>query len=589
VGQVTVSVALEAGITDSIHSDAVRLPLNVQPLAIPDVYTQVGDFPGSWSTLLAVPEPALASSSVQVRLSRSPAGSVLQGLEYLTGYPYGCVEQTMSRALPNAVVGRALYKLGVEDPTLQNSLPELVGAGLQRLYGYQHDDGGWGWWYDDPSHPYQTAWVIFGLAVTAEAGYAVDPGVIERGASYLSGLLPDLDQRTRAYALYSLAAAGYGDPGTALDLADTAPELDPFSQAALALALDILGEREQALAILEILADTAESDTQEGNVQEIFWPRLEEDGHYYQKTMASTTRSTALALDAFTRLAPDHPLIPGMVRYLMSARRANGWGSTNETAFSILALTDHLLAVNEASPDMVFYLELNGQEILTGTLGQKALTTSLILPADHLLRGVNELRISQEGAGRLYYVINSRMLLPEGEIEPAGPVEVTRQYLDPKTQAPADRLVPGQLVQVRLTVILAQDASFLIVEDKLPGGLEALNERLNNTSHDAAAMDNDYAGPRLFWQEYGYNAKEVHSDRVSFFITEKNKGTFTLTYLARVTRLGTFTALPAETYGMYDEQLWGRSGSAVFIVDPDAATPALPRQPEPKQKPEDYE
>jgi alpha-2-macroglobulin len=61
-------------------------------------------------------------------------------------------------------------------------LPPKINAGLQRLYGFQHNDGGWGWWYDDRTDAYQTAWVVFGLAVTAEAGYEVDAQVIERGA-----------------------------------------------------------------------------------------------------------------------------------------------------------------------------------------------------------------------------------------------------------------------------------------------------------------------------------------------------------------------------------------------------------------------
>ena len=85
-------------------------------------------------------------SGLHLELSRSIAGTLLEGLEYLTGFPYGCVEQTMSRALPNAVVGRALNQLGVTDPTLQAGLPPKINASVQRLYGYQHNDGGWGWW-----------------------------------------------------------------------------------------------------------------------------------------------------------------------------------------------------------------------------------------------------------------------------------------------------------------------------------------------------------------------------------------------------------------------------------------------------------
>ena len=74
-------------------------------------------------------------------------------------------------------------------------LAEKINSGLQRLYGYQHIDGGWGWWHDDDSHAYQTAWVVYGLAMTMEAGFEVDPEVIRRGADWLVDNLEEMDIR----------------------------------------------------------------------------------------------------------------------------------------------------------------------------------------------------------------------------------------------------------------------------------------------------------------------------------------------------------------------------------------------------------
>ena len=70
------------------------------------------------------------------------------------------------------------------------------------------------------------------------------------------------------------------------------------------------------------------------------------------------------------------------------------------------------------------------------------------------------------------------------------------------------------------------------------------------------------------WQDYGYNYKEILGDRVSFFITEFERGSKTLTYYARATINGAFTALPAEAYAMYNEKLWGRSSSTIINVSP---------------------
>ena len=95
---------------------------------------------------------------------------------------------------------------------------------------------------------------------------------------------------------------------------------------------------------------------------------------------------------------------------------------------------------------------------------------------------------------------------------------------------------------------MPDNASYVIVEDNLPGGLEALNEGLNSSSHIATA----YEEPRYYWQDYGYNNKEIHGDRVSFFITEMDQGTQIFTYFARATHAGEFVALPVEVSALND-------------------------------------
>jgi uncharacterized protein YfaS (alpha-2-macroglobulin family) len=288
--------------------------------------------------------------------------------------------------------------------------------------------------------------------------------------------------------------------------------------------------------------------------------------------MASATRSTALALSAFVRVRPNHDLEPDIVRWLMGQRRQEGWGTTNETSFAILALTDHLLAAQEATAETDYSIELNGDLVASGTLGPGEPAVSLEVSAAEMEAGLNSLHIRQSESGRLYYVINSRIYLAQEQIERAGEIEVSREYLDLGTNRPITTTVPGELVRVRLTVTMTDRGAYIIVEDNLPGGLEALNERLNTTSH-VASVD-PYDEPRYYWQEYGYNQKEVHGDRVSFFITEMNGGRHSFTYLARATHTGEFVALPVEVSAMYDLTTWGRSASGRLVV----AAPGLDLQ-----------
>lgn len=538
-------------------ADGVQLPLMVEPLAIPNVETAVGEFTSQLNNTVTIPDDALDMSEVTIELSRSIAGSLLQGLDDLTGFPYGCVEQTMSKALPNAVVGRALTQLGIADPELEAELTKQINQGVQRLYGFQHEEGSWGWWHDDDAQAYQTAWVLFGLATTANAGYEVDPDVLANAANWLSANWAAMDARTQAFAIYSMTLAGHGEEAKADSVRQKLNELDAFAVAALALTYHGMGDTIKANQMLDHLAEMAE----ESNGRVTF-PGAQYDGGYDRKTMASTIRNTGLALSAFAQIAPGHALESGMVRYLMSQRRPFGWGTTNETAFTIIGLTDHLVGIGftESGNPVNYTVTINGTPFQLGTLdaGQPSITVTV--PRNQLRSGDNQIGITQQGANRLYYVIHSRILQPQEAIEAEGTLEVSRTYHAPDSPARLTTFAAGELVEVRLQVKTDHAMSYVIIEDQLPAGLEALNERLNTSSHEGIA----YEQPTFYWRTYGYNQKEIRDDRVTFFVTEILPGTHTITYLARVTQPGTVTAMPTEAYAMYELEMWGRSETAVL-------------------------
>ena len=570
--QVRVTSAKPTQVTITVKSngailDAILLPLDLQPSAIRDIQNQSGQFSGTLTLGLPLPNVERETSEVRLTLNRSMSGTLLNGLEYLTGYPYGCVEQTMSRALPNAVVANAAEKLGVGGPQLDARLEPLIKASIQRLYGLQHGDGGWGWWTDDVSDPYQTAWVLFGLGVMEDAGYAIEPRAMNGAAKWLedySKYESEYDIRTQAYALYSMAVAGRGDlEKTEALVSASIYELDPFSQAALALALNELGEKDQAQMILDILSQSALEDA-----EYVYWPQPSYDGEYHSKTMASSVRTTALALLAYAEIQPDNAFVPGIVNYLADQRQGiYGWGTTNETSFTILALTGHLIHEEGKIGSTPYEVLVNGKSLAFGKLDVGNASASIEIPLAELKEGPNSLIVATEGNNPIYFDLSTRYDMLRSEVDAAGNIQVTRKYLDPKTKQPLDTFTARQLVKVEVRVQFPENAYFVAVEDHLPGGLEALNEGLN-AANQVSMGSWGYEDYRpYYWQEYGYNYKEIRGDRVVFFITSMEKGTHTFTYFARATTSGHFIALPAQTYAMYDLSLWGRSESISVQID----------------------
>jgi len=323
------------------------------------------------------------------------------------------------------------------------------------------------------------------------------------------------------------------------------------------LASNELGEKKQAQTILDILSQSALKDN-----EYVYWPQPNYDGEYHSKTMASSVRTTALILLAYAKIQPEDVLVPEIVNYLADQRQGiYGWGTTNETSFTILALTGHLVHEERKIGSTPFEVLVNGKSLAFGTLEVSNASASIEIPLAELKDGVNTLLVTTQGSNSVYFDLSTRYDMLRSEVDAAGNIQVTRKYLDPKTKQPLDSFTIGQLVKVEVRVQFPENAYFVAVEDYLPGGLEALNEGLsaaNQVSMDSWGYE-DYRP--YYWQEHGYNYKEIRGDRVVFFITSLEKGTRNFTYYAWATTSGEFVALPAQAYAMYDLNLWGRSES----------------------------
>ena len=192
------------------ESDALELPLPINPPGVPITDPHSGSLTDAGSVKLtaAYPQEAVAGSrSLTIRLTPSVAGSIFSALEYLTSYPYGCVEQTMSSFLPDVIVTKTTHDLNLKQPMDQNDLDQKISAGLERLYGYHHQDGGWGWWATDDSHPFMTAYVVAGLSLARSAGISVDNQAIGAGAKWvLSYLSTHPENSARSQGVHDVCA-----------------------------------------------------------------------------------------------------------------------------------------------------------------------------------------------------------------------------------------------------------------------------------------------------------------------------------------------------------------------------------------------
>ncbi len=571
LGRDTVTARLSTAAGD----DAIELPFEVQPFAVGDRFARSGATTTSAVEPLVVPFHAIPESSrVEVNLTSGVALGIIDGVEDLIGYPYGCIEQTMSRMMPNAVVNRLVMELDIQAPEILAALPPMVAKGLQKIYSYQHSDGSWGYW-SGGQNAYITAYVLQGLVLLEQNGYAVERSVIDRGFSWLAANTDrEPDVRIRAYAAYVMATSGRGDAEALLELFRRRSELDAFGMAALAIALGKLGR----LDLAEKALDELEAMAVETTPSTARWPLDVPDpwrwDSYHWRTMASTDKYTAMALEALALLRPQSRLAPKAARWLMENRHGyyggygRGWSSPQATSFAVLALTDYIVATGELWAEYDWSVRLDGQLVASGhfdATNNRRRLPPVVLSGEDLTPGEHELVIAKQGNGTLYYTVVGRLALYYDGFEPIAAegfgLQLSRAYTPIEGRSGPGGWKVGDVVNVRLTLTTTDDLHYMILEDMLPAGLEALNDSLKTETSRVPSQ------PGGWWRWRGYERKEVRDDRVNFFATYLAAGTHTFDYPARAVTPGVFSARPAEAYAMYRPEVWGRSASDRVTVD----------------------
>ena len=269
--QVRSAVVTGKALTDE-ESDALELDLPVNIPGVKQSQARGGALAAGSAAAFDLTFPAKVqpgSRLLAIRISPSIAGSLFGALEYLTSFPYGCVEQTMSSFLPNIVVTQAVNELGLKVNLDTAGVQEKIRAGLDRLYNFQHEDGGWGWWETDESHPFMTAYVVAGLAQAKAAGVQVDADRVENGEKWVAKTFaadPKLAFDLRAYMQYALAVAGGPDANGLGQVYDQRAKLSPYGLAILGLALETVKDA-RAAEIAGALEQAAQQDAEQA-----WWP-----------------------------------------------------------------------------------------------------------------------------------------------------------------------------------------------------------------------------------------------------------------------------------------------------------------------------
>ncbi|MBN2148204.1 MAG: Ig-like domain-containing protein [Anaerolineales bacterium] len=571
--------------------DAVRLASGALPVlryTAPQTYATSGILDQEVQILELVSLPVTfdpSSGSLNVELAPSLAAAMLQALDSLENYPYDCTEQTLSRFLPNLETYRALQAFGIQSPDLQARLDRTLEEGLNRLLGRQNADGGWPWWPGGESDLHISAYVLFGLSRAQQAGLSIPEESFQRAIAYLSAGLVTPDQISDPWMLdrlafthFALLQAGSGDPAALSQLYEARDRLAPWAQALLALSLETTSPgSEQAHTLISDLQSAALR-----SATGAYW-QVPASGH---SSMITTLSNSAIVVYALAQRDPASALLPDAVRFLVANRQASGdlaggWGSTYESAWALMALTEYMKGTGELGGDFAFSATLNGIQIASGRAEGDARLNPVLaeIPLSSLYpSNPNALTILHEaGSGRLYYTAALSVYRPA---DTAAPLDrgliLGREYIlageAPRSATPIQVGQVGQSITVRLTLVAPNDMYHLVIEDYIPAGAEILNTSLKTSQQGEFVEPGPLYNPNdpfgNGWGWWLFEPAQIYDDHIAWAADYLPAGTYTLTYTLTLLQPGQYHVLPARAWMFYFPEIQGASAGALFEIKP---------------------
>ncbi len=553
---VPVSLA-DTPLTDNLAralSDAVetRFPVHFpMPLLRQAKFIRL-DQPGVPRNLLDSIDPNLLEGTGQIDLefARSPLADAAGSVDFLLTYPYGCLEQTTSSLIPWLAAAdlRSILPAFADIPPTK--VQAAIQAGADRLLSMQLPNGSFSYWPGNTeSADWASPYAGMGLLLAAENGAAVPDSAISSLVNHLAQTLRGISETTSPHALEThchsllvLSLAGAPQESYHNLLLDRLADLTPSARALLATAIahGADGEETRLAGARALMTSTVPF-------------RLKDDSWMPHSPLAAHQLIAWIAIDADSDEAAR-----GLDRMLKERNPYGHWHTTWGNGWSLLAMAEYAKHEGESSKTISINLETaEGTETITLDPGNPFASRNLEITPSLAL----SLTTDETAFVRLKVAAKPKIapLLPVAhngltidriheKILPDGSAEI---LTDPRV---------GDLIRVTLRVTLPADGTrYLIVEDLLPSIFETVNTSFSSqtSAQTIRTSEND-------WR---VSHSELRDDRALFFLDHiPQRGTYTLTYLARCTLDGQAVAPPAKVESMYDPSNVALSASRAFTT-----------------------
>ena len=512
------------------HAQEIRLPVRA---AVP--WEATADVlvlkPGETRTLAA---PADATMQRAFRVSGSPQAELVAAMDYLADYPYGCLEQTVSRMFPLLTGDVFLNRLATGRTSKAADAKDMLAAGVARVSSMVRWND-FTMWPDVDCAPWDREVSVYAAQFLVEASRAkcrVDADDLARVGRFLARWVFDANTNAAALACQVLAVTGKPNKDRMFALYDARASLSLLARARLARGFVRIGEPKRAR---ELVADAALA------------PKGVEE--------ASEALLALLEMDA------KDARIGRLVLFLQQARDKSRfhWGTTRANAAALHALGAYyrVAGLGDGQPPEV-RLTRGTKDV--ADLRDGGATT---------IRGGGAIELKNTGKD-VAFVSVSQLALPEvaSVTNAHNLIRAERRFWTPDGK-PADlaNVRRGDVLvgEVTLSSDCVAEFTDLVVQDLFPAGLEP------DSAAIADAFRKTQPTARTAWEL----RRDVRDDRLIAFsrpVTlcpgEKETKPARLFYAVRAVSAGEFVLPGVRVEAMYAPEVFAQTAPARLVVKP---------------------
>ncbi len=478
----------------------------------------------------------LGTQSAELSVSKGLNFSFVPQVDWLSSYPHGCLEQTVSSIFPQLY----LYKMNLLDKVDLMKYRQQFAAAIQKLRYLQRPDGGFSYWPGgNMANEWGTSYAFQFLLEAKKLGYEVPEDMIKKCKSFQyksagstiissnnnSRKVTSYSSIGQAYKLYTLAQAGKPN-FSAMNRLRLVPNLHNTAKWILAHSFLILGEDDLADLMIKSASDRTDSYREmSGN----FGSRLRDQAMIARVLIDKGDKVTAKRL------------IDEMVKEF-NADQLNRL-STQERAQSLITFAKFVSSLGTVEDSITYDLALSTSQVLVDqVIGAQPDNYEL----DTIALAEKNIKLTNKGTAELYttLVVSGQPLRDDSKAEAQDLQMKVNYFSDDGKKLDPKMITKGSDFVIEYTIKHAgQRANYenMALSAIFPSGWEILNQRLDENSTFNAGDIADY--------------QDIRDDRVYLYFDIERGKQKVFRFKMNATYEGKYWAPPAFCEAMYDASI----------------------------------